>query len=272
VNGNSWEALAWAARQKTGGPGPKAVLLSLAKRVDEDWSCYPGQDTLAEETEQSVRTVRDQLKRLEEAGLIRRETRGRSGGGRTSDRYFLQVMSKPADPAGKGGKPADPAGQTGSSLPVYTGSSLPGNNQGEQPGKNNQIADSDSISAPRPGHDGEQVELIPVMEPVVRQPKTRAKPKRFLPDDWRPNAAHVATAKEQGWTRDRFTHEVDQFRNYWQAQGRPMADWDACFRTWMNNAQRWAQERGQRNGFTPTTTHRPQPTTGGMVIEGPAAY
>lgn len=131
--GNSWDALAWASRQTTGGPGPKAVLLSIAKRVDESWSCYPGQDTLAEETEQSVRTVRDQLKRLEELGLIRRESRGKPGGGRTSDRYFLQVEGKPADPAGKG-KPADPAGQTGNGLPVQTGKLLPGNSQGEQPG------------------------------------------------------------------------------------------------------------------------------------------
>lgn len=132
VKGNSWDALAWASRQTTGGPGPKVVLLSLAKRADESWSCYPGQDTLAEETEQSVRTVRDQLKKLEEQGLIRRESRGKPGGGRTSDRYFLLVEGKPADPAGKG-KPADPAGQTGKQLPVQTGNLLPVNSQVEQP-------------------------------------------------------------------------------------------------------------------------------------------
>jgi hypothetical protein len=130
--GNSWDALAWASRQRVGSVGAKFVLIQLAKRVDENWSCFPGQDTLAEETEQSVRTVRDQLKKLEELDLIRRESRGKPGGGRTSDRYFLLVDGKPADPAGKG-KPADPAGQTGKQLPVQTGNLLPVNSQGEHP-------------------------------------------------------------------------------------------------------------------------------------------
>lgn len=89
--GSSWKATAWAVDQKCGGPGPKAVLLVLASRCDENYSCFPGQELIAEETEQSVSTVRRQLKALDEAGLITRERRQRTDGSRTSDRYYLQV-------------------------------------------------------------------------------------------------------------------------------------------------------------------------------------
>jgi Helix-turn-helix domain len=88
----SWNATAWAKQVTAGGPGPKAVLLCLADRADEEQSCYPSQQLLATETEQSVRTVQRQLADLEERGLIRRVHRARSdGSGRSSDRYFLLV-------------------------------------------------------------------------------------------------------------------------------------------------------------------------------------
>jgi hypothetical protein len=271
VSGNSWDALAWAARQKTGGPGPKAVLLSLAKRVDEQWSCFPGQEVLADETEQSVRTVQRQLADLEQRGMIRREARGKAGGGRTSDRYFLLVNGKhdnlSGNPAGAD-RTRQPDGANTTQVSGLNTTTVSGEQSGLTTSKNKQIGDN-ADDLPSPGPEGEQGELIPVVEPVVR--KTRAKPKTFIPADWTPGLAHVATAKERGWTRDQFEHELVQFRNHWQAKGQPMADWDACFRTWTNNAERWARERGPRNGFSPTTT-RPQPTSGGVPIEGPAAY
>ncbi len=61
----SVKAMAWAKAQKAGGPGIKAVLLVLADYADEQWSCFPGQQRIAEETEQSIRTVRAQLETLE---------------------------------------------------------------------------------------------------------------------------------------------------------------------------------------------------------------
>lgn len=109
----SVQAIAWALGQETGGPGPKSVLLCLANYADEAGTCFPGQDRIARETEQSVRTVRSVLQQLERLGLIRRQSRGRPGGGRTSDRYYLN-LGNAADFAGKG-KPANDEGQTGNS-------------------------------------------------------------------------------------------------------------------------------------------------------------
>lgn len=91
----SWQATNWALEQKTGDVGRKVLLLLLANLADENHSCFPGQERLARESEQSLSTVKRQLKRLEEDGYIRREHRdGRGAGrgkGRTSDRYYLMM-------------------------------------------------------------------------------------------------------------------------------------------------------------------------------------
>jgi hypothetical protein len=89
---NAYAAPAWAAEQRVGDVATKATLLLLANYADEKFSCFPSQETIAEETEQSVSTVYRQLKRLEnKLKLIRREKRYDSLGKRTSDRYILNL-------------------------------------------------------------------------------------------------------------------------------------------------------------------------------------
>ena len=121
-----FDTLHWAQEQRTGSVARKAVLMALAGFADERGSCYPGQATLADITEQSERTVRSHLAALEEDGFIRRERRANTSGsgGRSSDRYYLGVL--PANIAGKseGGSPA-----TGADLPA-NGQGLTGNSEG----------------------------------------------------------------------------------------------------------------------------------------------
>ncbi len=69
----------------------KFVLVALADMADEKETCYPGQERLAKMTGTSVSTVRRAVKTLEESGAISRQARGIAGGGRTSDRYFLNT-------------------------------------------------------------------------------------------------------------------------------------------------------------------------------------
>jgi hypothetical protein len=122
---SAYAAPAWAAEQRVGSVGAKAVLLVLANYADENFSCYPGQQTIAYETEQHVNTVARQLKRLAELNLIRREKRYGKDGTRTSDRYFLQldlVVDVHETPDG-----------TGESLPtIEVGSELPTDSVGRQ--------------------------------------------------------------------------------------------------------------------------------------------
>ena len=81
----SWQATAWAVRQKTGSAGCKLLLLTLANYADDTGCCWPGQDTLKNDTEQSLDTIQRQLKKLETLGLVRKVPRP-MGPGRWSSR------------------------------------------------------------------------------------------------------------------------------------------------------------------------------------------
>lgn len=126
---NAYAAPHWAASQKVGDVATKATLLVLANYADENYSCYPSQQRIADETEQSVSTVYRQIKRLESLGLIRRERRSDGKGHRLSDRFYLDLdqqadVSLPVNltdgPSGHlvTGGLEGPTGQTGPSLPV----------------------------------------------------------------------------------------------------------------------------------------------------------
>lgn len=87
----SFDTLRWAKAQRVGNTGRKALLMALAEYADEADSCYPSQATLAADTEQSVRTVRTHLARLQADGYLDRAHQGSKQGGRGPDRYHLRV-------------------------------------------------------------------------------------------------------------------------------------------------------------------------------------
>jgi DNA-binding MarR family transcriptional regulator len=86
----SMELMIWAFKQDV-PPSPKLVLLALADHANGATGlCIPGQNTLAQQCNMSVRSVQRHLDTLEELGFIARQTRMRGEGrGRTSDRYYL---------------------------------------------------------------------------------------------------------------------------------------------------------------------------------------
>lgn len=75
----SWQALDWAAKQKTGSPHAKLLLLLLANRADENGICWPSQLSLAEQAEQSDDTVQRHLKSLEGRFILRARARRTAG-------------------------------------------------------------------------------------------------------------------------------------------------------------------------------------------------
>lgn len=81
--------LHWSQAQRTGDPALKLLIIALASYADEQWSCWPSQQTLAHDSEQSLSTVKRQLKLLERLGLLRRERRFQGKANRLTDRYYL---------------------------------------------------------------------------------------------------------------------------------------------------------------------------------------
>ena len=76
--------------------------------------------------------------------------------------------------------------------------------------------------------------------PVVAQPKPKAKRKTALPDPF------LLTTEMARWARERspaanLSLETEKFCNHWRGKGETRADWVATWRTWMLNAQTYAQ-------------------------------
>lgn len=76
----SWQATAWAVRQKTGSSSRKVLLLVLANYADENGVCWPSQEVLKAETEMSEDTIQRQSKILKALGLVRIVRRRRKDG------------------------------------------------------------------------------------------------------------------------------------------------------------------------------------------------
>jgi pyocin large subunit-like protein len=88
----SWQATAWAERQRTGSPARKVLLLILANYADEHGLCWPSQELLAYGTEQSLDTIQRQLRKLTAAGIISVAVRPQ-GRGRWPGRTYKLNMS-----------------------------------------------------------------------------------------------------------------------------------------------------------------------------------
>lgn len=86
-----FEASVWARRQRLGDIGAKIILMLLADYSDDQGTCFPGIDRIAEETEQSKSTVLRKLRLLAELGLVTVERRHGEGGFRTSNRYVMDL-------------------------------------------------------------------------------------------------------------------------------------------------------------------------------------
>ncbi|HJH92860.1 MAG TPA: helix-turn-helix domain-containing protein [Oscillospiraceae bacterium] len=67
-----------------------AVYMYLSNRANKNRECYPSVRTIAEDLHLSKSTVFRALNDLETAGLITREKRWRTSGGRSSTLYQLK--------------------------------------------------------------------------------------------------------------------------------------------------------------------------------------
>jgi DNA-binding Lrp family transcriptional regulator len=117
----SVRATTWAWNRKISST-EKLVLLDLSDRVNDkrgDDACWPEQETIAERTGFTSRTVNSALKALEAKGLIKRQRR-MIDGRRTSDRITVLIKEfnaiSPAAPA------SDPDPSSASQPEVNSGS------------------------------------------------------------------------------------------------------------------------------------------------------
>jgi helix-turn-helix protein len=95
----SYQAMTWAIEQRAGSPSAKAVLCSIANYANQHWVCWPSQELIAKEGEQSIDSVQKRQKELVARGLLRK-VRMRRHGRRTTDFLILPpspVYAVPVD-------------------------------------------------------------------------------------------------------------------------------------------------------------------------------
>ncbi|MEP6745052.1 MAG: helix-turn-helix domain-containing protein [Gemmatimonadota bacterium] len=91
------KAITWAYAQTGMKSGAKFVLVALADMADSANSCYPGVPELVSMTEMGASTVKKHLDVLIAGGWITRERRHRKDGSRTSNRYYLTMVTFQVD-------------------------------------------------------------------------------------------------------------------------------------------------------------------------------
>ncbi|MFH5227529.1 helix-turn-helix domain-containing protein [Antrihabitans spumae] len=91
----SWKAVDWATDADVGSPTLKLILILLANKADERFSCFPSIRTLMSESGAGRSTVLRALKTLEADGLVTRRAQFHDSGAQRSSRYFLNHPDAP---------------------------------------------------------------------------------------------------------------------------------------------------------------------------------
>jgi hypothetical protein len=89
----SMELMVKAMKAKVGNPLRKLVLLKLADNANDQGECWPSYSYIAQQCEISRRSVMDHVKKLEAAGLLRREYR-KGVKGNSSNVFHLNFDEK----------------------------------------------------------------------------------------------------------------------------------------------------------------------------------
>ncbi|NMO00856.1 helix-turn-helix domain-containing protein [Gordonia sp. TBRC 11910] len=88
-NGAGYKAVAWAWSVDTETPAQKLVLVNLAGRVDQSYSCFPSVRLIMAETGLSRSRVWGVIAELESMDLVMVASRTRPNGSHRSNRYYL---------------------------------------------------------------------------------------------------------------------------------------------------------------------------------------
>ena len=212
--------MAKAMGVKVGNSLRKLVLIKLADNANDKGECWPSYQHIADQCECSKSAVRNHIDALEDMGLIKRENRVgvNNGKGNTSNVYYLNLDVTPMPPKSTGVcheiAPPMPSDGTPPMPPDGTRTS-----HSFEP-----VTEPDSLSA-RGQFISEAAKRRIGISPNGEIP---------FPPAFKPSADHIAIASEKGINIET---ELLNFRDYHQARGTKLIDWNSAFRVWLRNAR-----------------------------------
>lgn len=204
-------------------PTEKLVLIALADHVTKDGHGWPAVPLLACEVGLSERQVQRILKSLTARGLIRRQTRLRRNGARTSDLYTLvlpaarPVASPRPRPASRREMSPQPVTPT-SPRPM-----TPTSPEREQTTRNKPQGTSDPVGSERARQGG-----------MARRDHETTRRSSRCPPDYAPGPSVIVFAEASGLTAGDVERELARLKDHEFRS--PRADWDAAFRNWLRTA------------------------------------
>ena len=207
----SFQAMAWAIRQKL-PTKEKFTLLMLANYAsNEKGDCYPSINTLADETGMSRDSIIRALRSLESSGLIKIRKRMQDGVN-LPNFYTLTLLDL------QGVVAVSDHGSSCERLGV--------------------VAVSDSNLSLEPIN-----ESISDATPPSLQKFLSTKRKSFVNSQFEPNDTCKLKASNLGLDVET---EKEKFILHAKANGKTFVDWQAAFQTWLLNAFKWSSANKQQ--------------------------
>jgi hypothetical protein len=102
---------------------------------------------------------------------------------------------------------------------------------------------------------GVELTITTELEPTELEPQNYIDTKKSLnrnhrlPENWYPSERLLEMFAHKWPDVDR-DFEIDQFINYWHAEGKTKADWGRAFQVWMNRAEQRGKPRQQQRKLT----------------------
>lgn len=250
----------WALKQATGSPITKLVLVALANYAGDDWSCWPSNARIAQDTHLSERAVRQAIAALRAEKLIATSSRFDDAGRQTAN--VVTLAGRQLDGANDDGVEGAP--HAGGEAPDAGGggTTCPPEGAPRAAPRGHHVPPNLSYE-PIIGTKGEmrvEADAPPTLLALLDEPRSLppAQPSKpikpttpdargtRLPLNWRPSDRDWEFARSLGLDPNA-TLEV--FRDYWREQpgaaGRKIG-WDGTWRNWCKREA--AKPRHRRAG------------------------
>ena len=224
------------------GGGEMLLALALADHASDDGTrVFPSIKALAEKTRQSERSVQYQLRRMQETGWLILVNAGNGGRSMHSEYRISLDWIKGAEIAPfQKGATDDEKGAT---------SGTKGCNPQQK--RVQPIAPANNHHRTISNHQGIVI--------GADAPKSKAERASVLSDDFAPNETAEQMANDFGLA---LADELAAFTDHHSAHGTTFKDWQAAFRTWLRNSNKFAQ---RQPGIARNTPARRVPAVDGFA-------
>ncbi|MFS9578692.1 helix-turn-helix domain-containing protein [Klebsiella quasipneumoniae] len=197
----------------------KLLMLSLADRADELHCCYPSIQRLVKDTGMDRKTIGKWINQMIEDGFIS-DTGERKGKTKQVRVLRLNIEVKEAQKRNstKFGNNTKNGHETS---PILDN-------------KRSQNWDAESVIEPNIEPDSLSARGQFISEAAKRRIGISPNGEIPFPPAFKPSADHIAIASEKGINIET---ELLNFRDYHQARGTKLIDWNSAFRVWLRNAR-----------------------------------